>query len=265
MHPSVIAAVASSGAGWRPSMASSATLIGWYEVRPDLVTLSGSECSQVSNRIAGGPNPLLQATGTSRPAYSATSWGGTRPGLTFDGTTDVLEGDGLAASVTGTDQPFTVVMAAQILTLGTSVDIRSLWGFGRNGVDPPLHDLRLPASVSGVIGSGRRDDASTSRVKDAATAVDTNRHIYSLTFTGTRVALHIDGVLDANLDGVSTPAADSDVGATTLDTFSVGGIRRIGLSGLTHMVLGGILVYAGALSGAERAEAEHYLKLGHPL
>lgn len=239
-------------------------LIGWYEVRPDLITLAGSDISQINNRVSGGANPLVQAVGGAQPVYSATSWGGTRPGATFDGVADLLTANGLATSVTGTDQPFTVVLAAAILTLGSIGSIRSVWGFGRDGVDTPLHDLRLPASVSGVIGSGRRDDATSAKVKDAAATVDTNRHIYTLTFTGTKVALHVDGVIDTNLDGVHATTADSDVGAVTLDTFSIGAITRIGVSGYTHLLLGGMLVYASALNSTNRLRAEKYLRVMHP-
>lgn len=258
-----LAAIDSSAFAWRPNLASSASLVGWYEVRSDLVTQSGGACSQVNNRVAGGSNPLVQALGTAQPTYSATGWDGARAALTFDGTSDLLTANGLAAAATGTDQPFTVIWLGAILTLGSSGIIRSVWGFGKAGDDNPLHDLRLPASVDGVISSGRRDSAAVAKIKDCAAAADTSKHIYSTVFNGTKVAVWRDSVRDTNLDGTSA-SADNDVGALSLDTFSVGAITRAGVAGFTNLLFGGMLVYAGALSNTDRRRAERYLKLGHP-
>jgi hypothetical protein len=262
----MIDAVASAGYGWRPSAATSATLIGWYEVRSDLVTLVGSNCSVIANRVAGGANPLVQADDLSRGVYSATSWGSSRPAVTFDGATDCMTANGLAASVTGTDMPFTVQLLCEPLTLGSVVGtIRSLFGFGSSADDQPLHDLRLPDSTSGVMSSGRRDSAAFSRIKDAATAITTTRTMLSLTFSGTKAKLRVNGALDSNLDGASV-SADNDVGALTgLDRFTVGALTRTITSGNVNMRLAGMVVYAGALSDAELAKNERYLEIGHPL
>ena len=258
-------AIQASGFPWRPTQATSATCIGWYEVRSGLVTESAGACSQVNNRIPGGANPQVQATGGAQPAYSATSWDGSRAALTFDGASDVMTAHGLAASVTGTDQPFTVIWLGAILTLGSSGVIRSIWGFGKSSDDTPLHDFRLPASVDGVIASGRRDSAASSKIKNAAFAGDTSKHIWSFVFSGTKVALYRDGVLDTNLDG-SSGSADTDVGVLTdLDTFSVGAFVRTTTSGHVNILYGGSLVYAGALNDAERSRAERFLRIGHPL
>lgn len=249
---------------FRPVQSQSATLAGWYEISDTTVTRAGGTASAVANQKPGG-GPLLQSVDINQPSYSDTSWGGSRPGLTFDGTQDLMRADGLAALVTGTDQPFTVILLAAVLTLGSVAGtIRSLWGFGNLAVDNPLHDLRLPASTSGVIASGRRDTAGAAKVKSAAGIIDTNRHIWATVFDGTKVALWRDGVLDVNLDGVAS-TADSDVGLTDLDTFTVGGITRLVTSGHTHLLLGGLLVFAGALSNAEREKNERYLLQGHPL
>jgi hypothetical protein len=266
VHPAVIAAVASSGAGWRPNMATSATLRGWYEIRDDLVTRVTGDASNVVNRVAGGADPLVQGNSLNRPTYEATGWGGARASLVFDGIADVMTANGLAAYVTGTDQPFTVVFLGQLLTLGSVGSIRNIWGFGSTTDDSPQHDLRLPASTTGVQASSRRDTADVSAIKDAATALTTNRAMRSLVFTGTRVALYTDGALDANLDGVHATNANSDVGVLTgLDTFTVGGITRTVTSGCIDIRLAALLVFQGAISGAELAKAEHYLEIGHPL
>jgi hypothetical protein len=266
MLPGQGVTVAGGGAVWLPNQATSATLIGWYEVRADLVTLVSGDVSSISNRILGGANPLVQATGGAQPTFESGGWGtGGRDSLQFDGSADLLTANGLAASVAGTDVPFTVLLLGQMSTLGSVGSIRNIWGFGNSASDPPLHDLRLPASTTGVVSSARRDSGSTSRIKDAATAITTSRTMWSLAFTGTHVKLRVNGTLDANLDGVSS-TADNDVGVLTgLDSFSVGAETRTTVAGHVNMRMGGMLVYAGALSDAELARAESYLEAGHPL
>lgn len=257
-------AIAASAFSWRPDKATSATCIGWYEIRSDLVTQAAGLCSNVVNRISGGANPLVQASSIVQPAWEATGWNGTRASIQFDGSSDAMNANGLASSVTGTDQPFSMVMVAQVLTLGSVGNIRSIGGFGNTASDNALHDLRLPASTTNVVSSGRRDDASISKIKDAATAIDLNRNTYALVFNGTKSALRKNGALDANLDG-SSASADNDVGAMTLNTFTFGALTRLAVSGCTNVRLGGLLVYAGALSATDVRRAENYLKIGHPL
>lgn len=260
-----IAAI-SAGGRWRPDKATTGTLTGWYEIFDSLVTRVSGDASNVTNRIVGGANPLVQSVAGNRPTYSATAWNGALPGLTFDGTADIMTANGLASPLAGSDQPFTVIWLGQMLTLGSSGSIRSVWGFGNTADDNPLHDLRLPASTSGVMNSGRRDSAATSKLKDAATAITTSRAIHALIFDGTKTKLRTNSTLDTNLDGVHATTADNDVGALTgLNTLSVGAITRTGTSGFTHQVLAAMLVYQGALSNADCARAERYLTAGHPL
>lgn len=254
------------GGGWLPSQATSATLIGWYEVQASLVTLVAGDVSNVANRIAGGANPLVQATGGARPLFESGGWGtGGKDSMQCDGVDDLMTAHGLAASVQGTDMPFSVLLLGQMLTLGSVGSIRSMWGFGYTSVDQPLHDLRLPASTTGVVSSGRRDDASSAKIKDAATALTTNRTMWSFVFNGTHAKLWQNGSLDANLTGSGT-AADSDVGAlATLDAFTVGALTRTTIAGHVNLRVGAMLVYAGVLSDAEVAKAEAYAERGHPL
>lgn len=264
---SYLKAIAASGARWVPTQVGSGTLIGWYEVRPDLVTLgSGTDVAVLANRVPGGANPLVQPlSGSSqRPAYEATGWNG-RPSILFDGLTNYMHAHGLAASVTGTDTPFTIVLAAQLVTVGTVAGYnRAVWCFGRAGNDSPLCGFTiLDGTPDGAM--SRRDDANTLRQRAQASALTTSRATYTHKFTGTHVAERTNSVLDANLNGVASPAAEVDVGLLTLDTFSVGCAVRATTAWLSNVRLGGMLVYAGALDDADILLAEKYLKQGHPL
>jgi hypothetical protein len=266
MNAAHIACVASGGGNWRPNQAASGTLIGWYEARADLVTLASGDVSNVVNRIAGGANPLVQAGVGFDPSFEAGGWGTAgKDSILFDGVSEWMTANALGASVQGTDQPFSVLLVGQLLTLGSIGNNRSIWAFG-DSVDPnPLHDLRLPTSTTAVVSSGRRDSGAVAKIKDAATALTTNRTMWSFVFNGTHAKLRINGTLDANLDG-SSGSADSDVGVlTALDSFSVGAQARSGVAGYVNLRFGGMLVYAGALSDPELVSAENYLERGHPL
>lgn len=260
-------AIQASAFNWTPTKATTGTLVGWYEVKASLVTQSAGLVSNLANLVSGGANPLVQATSTAQPTFEAAGWGaGGRDSLVFDGTGDFLSANGLGAGRAGSDQPFTVLWLGQILTLGSSASQRNIWGFGNTADDMPQHDLRLPDSTINTLAAVRRDSASVSKVKNAATAPTTSRVLYADVFTGTRGKHWTNGVLDANLDAGVTSSSDLDVGTLTgLNTFTLGAIMRTGISGFVNMRFAAMLVYSGALSDLEVREASHYLTMGHPL
>lgn len=255
------------GARYTPlTLDSASSLIGFYEVQASLVTVVSSDVSNVVNRIVGGANPLVQATAGARPVFESAGWGtGGKDSLQFDGVGEFMTANGLGAAIQGTDVPFTMLLLGQLLTLGSAAPIRSIWGFG-DSVDPSaLHDFRLPSGTTGVLSSGRRDSAAVSRIKDAATALTTNRTMWSLVFDGTKVKLRTNGILDTNLDGVSA-TADSDVGLlATLDSFSLGALARAGVAGFVNFRLAGMLLHSAALTDTQLIKEENYLEQGHPL
>lgn len=258
-------AIAASGGSARPP--AFANLIGWYEIRPDLVTVAGGVISQVNNRVAGGANPLVQPLSGSgqRPAYETTAWGGGKSSILFDGLTTFMTAHGLAASVTGNDAPFTIVAVMQIVTIGVvSGNNRAFWCFGNSGTDTPFcASTILDGTTDGAL--SRRDDAGSLKQRAQATALSTSRVTRTMIFTGTRAKLRTNGAADVNLDGVTSPSADVDVGTAAFNQFSVGCAARSGVAWLTNFRLGGMLVYTGALSDANALSAESYLRIMHPL
>lgn len=251
---------------WQPNLTSSATLIGWYEIRSDLVTVISGAASQVANRVAGGANPLIQPLSLSsqRPTYEATGWNG-KPSLLFDGTNNFMTAHGLAASVTGTDVPYSVVMVSQIVTIGVvSGNNRAAYCFGNGTDDNPLSGFTiLDGTSSGAL--SRRDNAGALKQRAQAAALTTSRATYTDIFTGTRIKRRINGVADSNLDGVTSPSAEVDVGAMTLDQFSVGCAVRTTAAWPINMRLAAMLVFAGALSNSDALLNERYLTTQHPL
>jgi hypothetical protein len=261
-----LAAIASSGNSWRPAQATSAPLVGWYESRADLITTGTGGVSQINNRLVGGSNPLLQAADASqRPDLEIAGWGvGSADSVLFNGATDVLTANGLGSLVSGTDVGFSVLWLGQIVTLGSAAGNRTIWGFGNTGTDTPVFDFRLPSSTTAVGNVTRRDDSNALRTKNLATPLDTARHLYSFIYDGARGAFWIDDTLDANLDGAGS-GADLDLGASTFNTFTLGGLTRTGSAAQSNIRHGGLLVFGGPLSPADFARAKRYLKLGHPL
>lgn len=258
-----------------PAQVASATLLALYEVNDAMVTLASGDAVSIANQAGGtnpatNPNPLTQSNSLNRATYEPAGWGPTALGtatasLLFDGITDEMRADGIAATLAGTNQPFSCILLGQILTLGSNANTRSLWGLGNSADDQPLHDLRLPASTTNVLASGRRDSSGVQKVRNAATAAAGTRAVYSLVFDGAKVKFRVNGVLDASLDGVGAPS-DSSLGALTgLNTFTVGALRSTLVKGNTHMRMAALCVYAGAVSDAELAGVEHYLTSRHPL
>lgn len=259
-----LAAIQAAGNNWRPNQATSAPLIGLYEVRSDLVTVTTGEVAQVNNRLAGGANPLVGAGGA-RPDFESAGWGAAaKDSSLYNGTTDALTAHGLAAYVTGTDVAFSVVAILQIVTLGSAAGNRTIWGFGNTGTDTPIFDFRLPSSTTAVGNVTHRDDSNVLKSKNLATALDTNRHCYTFVYDGLRGAFWIDGALDANLDGAGS-GADLNLDATTLNTFTVGAVTRTGTAAQSAIRVGAIALFGGPLSPSDRVRTERYLKIGHPL
>lgn len=262
-------AIAAAGSNiWLPSRSTSATLIGWYEVRPDLVTVVSGAASQLNNRVAGGANPLVQplTTSSQRPVYEPTGWDGVHASLLFNGTTNFMTAAGLAASFSGSHLPITVIMAMQILTIGVvSGTNRAFWSVGNTGSDTPFCAATiLDGSTSGAM--SRRDDAGALKQPAMATALTTVRASYTWRFLGAKCSVRVNGTLDTNLDGTASGSTlDLNTSSTTMNQFSVGCAVRSTASWLTNMRLGGALVFAGTLSDAECAKNEKYLNVMHPL
>ncbi len=77
-----------AGRAWTPDDLTVKAVI-WYDAAaPQTITQAGGTVSQLDDRGLSGYS-LTQAAGTRQPAYSATGFNG-RPGITFDGTSDVL-------------------------------------------------------------------------------------------------------------------------------------------------------------------------------
>src|SRR3954471_23850482 len=61
-----------------------AKLIAWYDVSDAAtITQSAGAVSQINNKKSGATTHLTQASGAAQPAYSTTSFPGSKPGITL--------------------------------------------------------------------------------------------------------------------------------------------------------------------------------------
>lgn len=96
------------------------------------ITLNGSTVSQWADKSGNGRN-LVQATAAQQPAYNATTFNG-RPGITFDGTDDILLSSALMGISGAAPRTFAYVSrrinvgSGPLIQVGTTTVLRA---FGR--------------------------------------------------------------------------------------------------------------------------------------
>lgn len=184
-----------------------------------------------------------QATVGVRPTFTR-EWLNGWPAITFDGT-QYLQVDRLAAFFTGDDKAVTIYTAAQ-RTVNTGLEY--LWGMGRSSNANPIHGGQIQTFYQ----LGRRSDSATTKNVTATLAVDAAAHVTTWLFSGTTGEVWVDGVNVA-------VAADQDVPTLTLDTFTIGALRRTSVANFLTGHIGDLLVYRGAHSTAQREAVEDAL------
>lgn len=186
-----------------------------------------------------------QPTISLRPLYKTNIFG-TRSAILFDGTDDYLSMNNIAAALTVTDQPFTVI--AVIKKVGNT-GAQTLFGLGASGSATPLHSLETNGSTS--YRSIRTDDAASSVTVAGAAAPDTNGHVITFLFTGTAMAIYLDGVFDKVLTA-------QDVGAITMNRATLGALVKTTIAQYWNGYLAEIAIYTKQCSDLERRGVERY-------
>ena len=206
-----------------------------------VLTVGVSQWSDTS----GAGNHLTQPTGAMQPTWSATGWAGSKGGVLFDGTNDLLHSTsaGLLTAFTGSDAPHTVLWGSEIVT---NVTAKTHWS--ANSTTPANNqNTRLRRGASTVYQAARRDDASTILDVNGTLTVDTLRRRHVLQHTGTAVSHWVDGAADIN-------AGAQNVGVLTLQRFTVGGLMQGATpSERMNIRFRYLVVYARALTATELA------------
>ncbi|NJL06862.1 MAG: hypothetical protein HC900_00310 [Methylacidiphilales bacterium] len=208
------------GAQWSPLSLGASLLAWWTAERADLMTLSGAQVSSWRDVVAG--YDAAQATGTRRPTYSATSFGG-GPGLTFDGVDDYLFATQPGVfPVDASPCEMWVLMQQDSLAEATATTLILQYG----GTDGFLRRRSLErAVISGVSrAQGTVGDGST-RAFPTVSSVDlSSRHVLRLEVAATESRLSVDNSAAATVAFVpATAAMRVAIGATLIGTSPLNG------------------------------------------
>ncbi len=162
---------------------------------------------------SGGVN-LTQATAGDRGTLKTAANGiNSLSVVRFDGVSDFLAGDGANATpFSGDDVAHTLYCVFRLVNVAGTY---GFFGFGNSADADSLHYIRSDAATSYTV--LRRDDAGSLNSRTGGTP-NTNAHVLSLVFTGT--------VVTVRLDGIQLVSNTLNVGLTTLDRFTLGGLRR---------------------------------------
>lgn len=229
------------GKGAEPGPADFGDLVAWFDPRYAIThSGDGSDVTAWTDVTGAHVGSVLSA-----PTWRASDWNG-RPVVEFDGSVDAVAFDSVAPFFSGTDVPLYVVMAFQALSVATG---QVFWGLGHSSIAATSRRFDLGTSTSERYICTKRDDALT--IVQLVSTVDflkSNRALLTYAQNGTQIRLLRDGTVDPSLNG-----AAMDVGATTLDRFTLGCMRGSNTTSFGHFRMGPMLVYA-SLSDAFAAE-----------
>lgn len=196
---------------------------------------------------SGLGNNASQATENRRNTISFTAMSGGRPSISIDANRNgIMSCDSLAAAFSGNDLPCTVLAA---LKNQDNARAGALLTFG----DVSAAEMRYEVSTAAAkVRAQRAPDAGGLVTVTTTDAQVLTPEYVSFVYTGTAISVFLNGVA-TSLSGTAL-----DTAATTFSTAAVGGTSAFSDIGIFD--LAEILVYASALSTADRLRGEAYLK-----
>lgn len=253
IRPEVLGAIASTGGEWDPRSITSGGNTVVCDLDPRFNrTLLGSTV-QTWNDSGKGLAYSFDAAG-STPAYEPTGWVGTRrtsPSITTTTLSDNFTCTNAVGGIVlanrlfgGTDQPGTIVIVHQLLTLGA--DDYVIVAFNKVGqnatVERTLH-LTAANLSDHEYRMRKRDDARVNKLVYSNCGLNTSKHILHLVSAGTGVELFRDGS-----SVVTSPPGDWDVGACTFDRVQ---LSFSDTNGPCDQRIARVLFYPFAMSGTQ--------------
>jgi len=157
-----------------------------------------------------------------------------KPAIQFDGSDDRLSADGVAAIVSGTDRPDS--RFAVFKSSGTTPS--EFFCFANSGNDIPLRGFLHNGTSSGVL-VFFRDNAAVAKSHAVGTQTFSQK-VAAFCCNGSSATVSLDGVVSATLD--------VDVGATTLNTATIGAVRRTTVGSFFNGTIQEIIVYPSDLT-----------------
>jgi hypothetical protein len=219
--------------------------IGWMDATDtSTITSSSGLVSRIENK-ANGQLPFIQAVSSYQPQTGVGNING-KNGLTFNGTSNLLRCDGLAAAISGDDKPlsaFVVFKPENSLSAGTTFSFAN----SANSTALFMHDNGAGINFRVT----KRDDA-TGLIQASTTISALNAvSVLSMSCAGT--------TLKAFKDGVSFYNSTFNNGLTTLNTFAIGARPSLALSSFFNGVISEVIIYNRALTDAQITYVNGYL------
>lgn len=220
--------------------------IGWMDATDtSTITSSGGLVSRVENK-ANGQLPFIQAVSGDQPQTGVGNING-KNGLTFNGTSNLLRCDGLAAAISGDDKPLSAfVVFKPENSLGATSTTFSFANSANN-----LVFFNHDNGTSNGFRVFKRDDAST--LVNATTTVSALNavSVLSMSCAGT--------TLKAFKNGVSFYNSTFNNGLTTVNTFAIGARPSLTFTSFFNGVISEVIIYNRALTDAQITFVNRYL------
>ena len=187
-------------------------LLGWWD--PSRLGLATNTACAQDDDLAGG-NPFVQATGANRPLFVSDGING-RGALRFTAASQhFMTADGLAASLSGNDTPFTMFGVVQVDDGATQTPL----SLGSAVSGDPRHEI-VRKSVSNVAVTLRRGDADGSVTSSNGSAFPATPIAFCALFTGATFTLFSRDVATPLINNAAL-----DTGAMTVARFTMGCLR----------------------------------------
>jgi hypothetical protein len=227
---------------WDPSLISTAL---WLDANDFITITQSSNLVSQWNDKSGNARHATAST-TARPTYGATSFN-SKPGLTFDGTANVLRADSLATIAQGDDSPWSAIFACSVPSSATN---RTLFAFGSSGISDFFHSAFLNTSNNLIL--RRREilgsDADATAVFPTGTPL-----VYATVFSGTTSTFFENGTQSATAT-TNTPTFGGNP-----NQFAIGALARDTIGTFGTPTFGELIITSGALSTTNRQKTEGYL------
>ena len=220
-------------------------IVGWW----DATAVSGSNLDPISSISdkSGLGNHATQSTVDFKPSILANHQNGNQV-ASFAGN-DFLIAHAVSNHFTGSDKPAT---ALSVLKRDAVTSYEYVVAMG-NAASATPRFCPIAYPNSGRFYPFKRDDAEDLKGVWAATAATQECHLATSRFKAATVSAWINGPNVAD-------EIDSDVGAITLDTFSLGAyITNNGAQSWLTGWIGEVVLYKSALSAADILRIERYL------
>lgn len=237
------------GGEWDPR--SIADLVTDMDSRVNVAT-SGSNVTQWT--AARGLAYVFDPAATT-PQYEASGWVGSRqtlPCITTNGLNDRLESTNTVGGIAlanrllgGTDQPGTVLLVYQMMTLGQTSGLVAFTKTGLTFADRSINFTMID-DTGHHWRCRKRDDSITNKVADSGTVThDTSKHIMAWASSGTLIEQRQD---NAPITLSGTPAGDWDVGLVTVDRVELAAVYG---GSPADMRIARVLFYSRQLTSGE--------------